>query len=134
MNLRKINTTSMRIMRYISGFTYLLIGIDWRHNRYYVVNSRTGEKYHLLAGVLCSFIGSMITVLGGLAFVVLPVGILESSPVIDWPVIVRVLRAIVGTATVAYAGNRLDSIFTKRPDLYDEDFMPTQEWLEKWVY
>lgn len=133
MHLRKINTASLRIMRSISGFTYLLIGIDWRHNRYFVVHSQTGEKYSLLAGVLCSFIGSLIMVLGGLSFVVLPVGILESALDIDWSVIMRVFRAMLGAMTVAYAGHRMDGIFAKRPDLYDEDFIPTQEWIENWV-
>lgn len=134
MNLRKINTASMRIMRYISGYTYLLIGIDWRNNRYFVVHSRTGEKYRLLAGVLCSFIGSMMMVLGGMACLVLPAGILESAPVINWAVSMAAFRAMAGSMAVAYMGHKLDSIFQKRPDLYDEDFMPDQEWYDKWVY
>lgn len=134
MNLRKINTASLRLMRMISGFTYLLIGIDAKHNRYYVVSSQTGEKYRLCVGIVANIVGSMLTVLGGFAFLILPAAILESAPVIDWTVGLQAFRALGMSAAVAYVGNKIDMLFAKRPDLYDEDFEPTDEWLEKWIY
>lgn len=122
----------LRVMAIISRATGYRIGISHgRREHYYVVSSKTGKKYHPLAGII-AFVMCVINMC-----VVIFAGFVTAGIIVEWeyfgletiPLAILTGSLTCLSTTAAY---KLRNLFELRPDEFDEDYEPSSEELQDW--
>lgn len=117
------------LMQELSRSSGWHIGIYTRRQRcYYLVSSRTGVKYRPWVGVVALIL--MVLLMLVMLFSFLGIAAFPAEYGFSyWPVSVGMVLLTYGSWK---AFSFLHSLFEERPDLYDEDYEPTEEELKNW--
>lgn len=132
--MKQFNLTSVNLMHHVSNLTGLLIGIDHKHNRYFVVSSKSGQHYKLSAGILSWLLGSTLFLGGAFAILIAPAGMIEMASEITWGLTYDVARVFAISACIAYIGYKMLEIFQTRPDFLDEDYEISEKERQYWIF